>query len=114
MEKSMLNIKQNERISVRKIKKCLEGNHNMVEICLNRKWYWAGHLARGRGGENWGRKCTFWYLGQEKRNRGRQKIRWTDDFNKMLENKMFHRVATDRVEWQRLRAAFSRSGNKYF
>lgn len=112
IEKSMINVKQRERIQIKKIKQILAGNNNIVEICLNKKWDWAGHLARS--GDNWVTKSTFWYLRYKKRNRGRQKIRWSDDFYKLFTHKMFHQVAQSRPEWQRLRAAFSHSGNKYF
>jgi len=61
MERSMLNVKQNSRTRIEKIKNTLKENKNIVEESLNRKWDWAGNLAR-RGGNNWVEKTPFWYL----------------------------------------------------
>lgn len=112
MEKSMLEIKQITRIKTEKVKKKIPGNKNIVEECLGRKWDWAGHLAR-HAGEKWDGRITDWYLGNKKRNPGRQYLRWADDFKNLLSHKMYHRVAMDRKEWYRLRSAFTRKGNKY-
>lgn len=109
MEKGMLGIKQNTRISTRKVKNTLKNNKNIIEQSRLSKWDWAGHIAR-REGKSWVEKTTFWYLKQEKRNRGRQKIRWTDDFTALLTHKMFHQVAQSRPVWRWLRSAFARKG----
>jgi hypothetical protein len=52
----------------------------------------------------WTAEVTNWFL-LSRRNRGRQKIRWGDEFAKMLDNKQYHRITHDRLEWVRLREA---------
>lgn len=44
----------------------------------------------------------------KKKIRGKQKIRGSDDFDKFLKNQFFHRLATDRTEWNRLREVSAR------
>ena len=112
MEKGIMGISQNKKIRVEKAKRLLKGNRNAVEESLYRKRDWAEHLSR-RGGQNWVEKTTFWYLRQEKRNRGRQKISWTDDFADLLTHKMLHQVTRCKPEWYRLRSAFAYKGDKY-
>ena len=113
MEKAMLDIKQITRIRTSEIKKKMLENKNIVEECLLRKWDWAGHLAR-HGGDKWTGKVTDWYFGYGNRNRGIQKIRWSNDFKSLLMYKIYHRVAMCRPEWQKLRRGFAQKGNKYF
>ena len=52
---------------------------------------------------------TFCFLGNNMRRRGKQKKRWND----MLEHKMFHRIASDRLEWEWLQEAYAQSQNKW-
>lgn len=49
----------------------------------------------------------------QKRKRGRQKIGWDDDFEKLLTHKEYHGVAQDRKEWERLREAFAHNLSVY-
>lgn len=49
-----------------------------------------------------GKKITSWFSGNQKRTKGRKEIRWADDFGKMLEHRLFHRIADDRKEWSGL------------
>jgi len=113
MEKGRIGIKQNVRIRTERVKNLLKGNKNAVDESLYQKWDWAGHLSQ-TGGQNWVEKTTFWYLRQERRNKGRQKMRWRDDIAALLTHNMFHQVAQCRPEWHRLRSAFAHKGNKYF
>ncbi len=40
---------------------------------------------------------------------GRQKAKWVDDIVKFTGNKLFHRVAANRVEWARVRKTFAQN-----
>ena len=94
------------RMRLKKIKKLCRYNINAKHQIKRLKWKWAGHMARYKG-ERWAKIMTFWYMGNYKRRRGRQKTRWADDINKMLKHKLFHRIAEDRLEWLRLQEAYA-------
>ena len=42
-----------------------------------------------------------------KRKREKQRIRWCDDINEMLQHKLFHKITANRNEWGRLQEAFA-------
>ena len=65
------------------------------------------HLSRTTD-DRWAYKVTNWYV-DGKKSRGRQKTRWGDAISKFMNNKHFHRVAQDRLEWMRLREAFAQN-----
>lgn len=106
MERSILQIQHRNRVETKKIKEKLSHNENAVWTARRRKWDWAGHVSR-LGDGRWTYKVTFWQP-YRTRNRGRQGIRWRDDFKSFLKNPLFHRIAVDRSEWNRLREAFAR------
>ena len=64
------------------------------------------YVARQQN-ERWTHKRTFWYV-NGKRRRGKQKTRWRDEIDRSLGHKIYHRVAYDRREWERLGEAFAR------
>jgi len=107
MERAMLNIHLKDRISISKIKKQMYGNTNLLHYVRRLKWDWAGHVCRLKD-QRWTQIITFW---QPLRGRGpgKQKGRWMDDITNFTGTKLFHRVATDRAEWARLREAFAQN-----
>ena len=105
MERSILELRLRDRIPLTHIKAKLKGNKYVIETIRRQKWAWAGHVARFKD-NRWSYLMTFW-TPQHKRRRGRQKIRWRDDFDDFLRNNLYHRVAMDRREWERLREAFA-------
>ncbi len=105
MERSILSVRKMERIPMKTIKAKLWKNLDAIIAIRRSKWKWAGHIARLRD-ERWTYKLTFWQPYQ-KRERGRQKIRWREEIDRFLRNNLFHRVALERIEWTRLREAFA-------
>jgi len=63
-----------DKVSIAKIKQKLKHNENARLKVRKIKWGWAGHVAR-MAEERWAKKVTWWYLGNYKRRRGKQKIR---------------------------------------
>jgi len=106
IERAMLGVKLKDKIHMTKIKQKFRVNVNAKINIKRQKWKWAGHVARMKD-DRWAKKLTFWYLGYKKRRKGRQKIRWSDDINALLQHKMFHRIAQDRFEWDRLQEAYA-------
>ena len=105
MERSILNMKLMDKIPIMKIRKQLKGNMNVVHRYRRMKWDWAGHVAR-MSDNRWTYKINYWRP-HGKRKRGGQKRNWEDDINNFLQHKLYHRVAWDRSEWNRLREAFA-------
>lgn len=72
------------------------------------KWNWAGHVGR-MNDNRWTYRITFWYTTNFKRKKGRQRARWSDDFNYFLKHKLYHRLTWERTEWERLRETFAQN-----
>ncbi len=70
------------------------------------KWKWVGIVSRIKD-NRWSYKLTFCYLTQYGRKVGKQTTRCADELNNFLRNKMFHRIAKDRKEWDRLQETFA-------
>ncbi len=111
MERAMLGVKLRDKTKIKQIKATLPKNKNIVHFANRLKWDWAGHLSRQKEFW-WVSKVTFWQRRGERRLR-KQKTRWSDDINKTLKHKMFHRIAADRTEWDRLREAFAQNQVSY-
>jgi len=45
--------------------------------------------------------------------RGRKACKWVDDVNKFLDHNIFHRIANDRREWERLEEAYAQNVGPY-
>ena len=69
------------------------------------KWEWGGHISRVKDGR-WGKIILDWFPA-EKRKRGRQKARWSDDITDFIKSKHFTKVAQDRAEWARIKESFA-------
>ena len=107
MERAMLNIQLKDKIRISKIKKQMFGNTNLLHYVRRLKWDWAGHVCRLKD-QRWTQIITFWQPLRGRRP-GKQKGRWMDDITNFTGTKLFHRVATDRAEWARLREAFAQN-----
>ena len=71
MERSILNIRLIDKIPIKKIKKELKDNMNVVHGYRRMKWDWAGHIAR-MSDNRWTYKINYWRP-YGKRKRGGQK-----------------------------------------
>ncbi len=86
-------------------------NKNILQLARRLKWDWAGHLSRLEN-NRWSKIIIFWQL-KGGRRPGKQRVRWTDDINKFLRHKLYHRIAANWTEWARLREAFAqKQGHK--
>ncbi len=105
MKRAMLGIKLKDKKSIKSIKKKFWRSKNILQLARRLKWDWAGHLSRLEN-NSWPKIITFWQLKGGRRS-SKQRVRWTDDINKFLRHKLYHRIAADRTEWARLRQAFA-------
>ncbi|CAH2239128.1 jg10411 [Pararge aegeria aegeria] len=55
--------------------------------------------------DRWAKRVTEWYPKEGKRSRGRQRIRSSDDFVKMM-GATWQRLARDRDAWKEMEEAF--------
>ena len=55
--------------------------HNINIEIRKKKWKWADHIIRTKD-ERWTKKIMEWTLLEDKRKRGRQMSRWSDDIAK--------------------------------
>ncbi len=106
MERSMLGIKLKDKINLKIIKNKFKFNNNIIRVIKRLKWKWAGHISRMKD-NRWTYRSTFWFLAQNKRKKGKQKKRWRDDIGNFIKYNLFHRIAIDRVEWDRLQEAYA-------
>ena len=78
---------------------------DIVEAIKERKWTWAGHVARFSD-NRWTKRLTEWEpRGRGKRPRGRPKTRWRDEIVKGA-GIAWGRLAQDRGSWRDLGKAF--------
>ncbi|CAH2250851.1 jg10233 [Pararge aegeria aegeria] len=103
MERSMLHVKRLDKIRNESLRK--ETNITDVKVKIRKlKWKWAGHVCRQKQ-DRWAKRVTEWYPREGKRSRGRQRIRWSDDFVKMM-GATWQRLARDRDAWKEMEEAF--------
>lgn len=91
MERSILNYHKKDRIRTKAIKTKVKLNTNIIYYTMRMKWSRASHVGNMTD-ERWASKLTFWYLTQHNKKRGRQRARWTDDFDFFLKHKLFQRI----------------------
>ncbi|MCJ3464060.1 hypothetical protein LNY58_26610, partial [Klebsiella pneumoniae] len=80
------------------------GVADIILSIKRKKWTWAGHVMR-RKDNRWTVRATEWIPREGKRNRGRQKVRWSDEIKKFAGIK-WNQLAQDRVDWRSLGEAF--------
>ncbi|CAK1591052.1 unnamed protein product [Parnassius mnemosyne] len=104
MERSMLNIKLKDKIKLETLRN--QTKINDVTHCVRKlKWKWAGHMMRNNK-EKWAKNVTEWCPRQNKRKKGRQRLRWEDDIRKIA-GVTWRRITQDRKAWQALGEAFA-------
>src|SRR5215469_3771925 len=109
MERAMLGItikdrRRNEWIrSQTKVK-------DVVQYIKCSKWQWAGHIARDAA-LKWSVTITEWTPLDDKRGRGRPKVRWEDEIRR-AEGVLWRRAARDRSLWKKRGRPSSSSGLK--
>lgn len=99
MERSMLNIRRQDRwriSNIRKRTKVIDVIHNIRKL----KWNWVGHIMRTNKGK-WTKDVIEWYPRNGKRKKGRQIKRWEDDLPKG-----WRRIARKREEWKLMGEAY--------
>ena len=111
MERAMLSIHLKAKIKISVIKNKFKANTNRLFHVKKLKWDWTGHVCR-LNDQRWTQKITFYQIRGGQRP-GKQKGRWTDNMTKFIKNKLFHRIAANRVEWARLREGFTRRETIY-
>ena len=105
MEQSMLNMKERDKIRISTIKKKLNKNIEVISHFLTNEMGVGGtHINR------WSNRTTFWFPINQKRKRGRQPTRWSDNITEYLQSRTYHRIAIDCTEWGRLQETFALLG----
>ncbi|GBP78293.1 hypothetical protein EVAR_57139_1 [Eumeta japonica] len=94
MERSMLNIRLQDRWATSKIKKRTKVR-NVLRNIRKLKWNWTGYIMRTNK-EKWMKDVVEWYPRNEKRKRGGQIKRWEDDLSKG-----WRRSTRDREKWKK-------------
>ncbi|KAJ8724843.1 hypothetical protein PYW07_015801 [Mythimna separata] len=100
MERSMLNIRLQDRWTIAKIRKRTKVTDVLQKI-RKLKWNWTGHIMRTDSGRKWTKDVMEWYPRNGKRQKGRQVKRWEDDLPKG-----WRRIARDRDEWKVMGEAY--------
>lgn len=104
MERSMLNIKLQDRIKNidirRKTKIC-----DILSRIKKLKWQWAGHICRMEN-SRWTKRVTEWIPREGKRSKGRQRKRWADIFLQTCGPNWMTK-ARDRSLWRSLGEAYA-------
>lgn len=78
---------------------------DIIQQIKERKWRWAGHVARMTD-NRWTKRLTEWVpRDRGKRSRGRQRVRWRDEIQECAGVTWMSR-ARDREEWRRLEKAY--------
>ena len=67
------------------------------QYITNKKWKWAGHIARMKN-NRWAIRSTEWQI-KGTRSVGRQKCRWRDDIVGQ-QGAVWTRTANDRERWR--------------
>lgn len=106
MERSMLGISWQDKMSIKEMKSITK-IADIITTIKSLKWSWAGHVMRSQG---WCREITDWYPLDRKRKKGRQRKRWADEI-KLTAGHAWSTKARNREEWKELGEAFVQRGN---
>lgn len=77
------------------------GFKDIIKVVLERKWKWAGHIARCKD-NRWTKTIMDWYPREKKRDRGRPSDKWDKEMRKVCGGVTWRRVADQRGEWKRM------------
>lgn len=108
MERSYLNIKLKDRVKNTDIRNKTK-LHDALTFCLQRKWKWAGHVAR-YSDDRWTKRAVKWTGPRGTRAKARPRARWADEIEKVA-GKGWIEVARNRTTWISLEEAFTRRGS---
>ncbi|GBP79569.1 hypothetical protein EVAR_52027_1 [Eumeta japonica] len=103
MEKSILGVTLKDRKRATDIKSTTKVEDVLKKI-RRLKWRRTGHMTR-ESRMKWTKIITEWQSHDDKRKRGRQARRWTDDI-KMIGGTIWSRKATNREELKQLKEAY--------
>ncbi|XP_073967507.1 uncharacterized protein [Choristoneura fumiferana] len=81
--------------------------HRYSQVITQSEVKWAGHICRRSDGR-WGKVVIEWRPRTERRNVGRQEMRWTDDLVKVAGRCQMRR-AVDRDEWRAMQDAYTQN-----
>lgn len=107
MERSILKLRRIQKVrnvDIRERTKLTDA----LEHALQKKWRWAGHLARYTD-RRWTSETTKWKGPRGKRKVGRPKMRWDNDI-KEIAGKHWLETAKDKKRWKELEEAYTRKG----
>ncbi len=107
VERSMLNIRLKDKVTITKIKTKFKINKNVIHHVKRLKWNWAGHVCRLKD-QQWMHRVTFLQI-RGGRKPGKQRARWSNNIYNFIKNKQFHRIAYDLAEWARLSEAYAQN-----
>lgn len=104
MERSMIGIKLNDRISNINIRQKTK-LYDIVKRVRILKWNWAGHVCR-MDNTRWAKRLTEWIPRDRKRKQGRPRKRWRDVFKENI-GPDWMRQSRDRILWRKLGEAYA-------
>lgn len=99
MQRSLLHLTKKDKIRTKVIQEKLK-TWRVEEEIKKLKFKWAGHAMR-LNHDRWTKILTEWVPLERKRNRGRQKKRWSDEI-KMECGHLWTRFARDRIKWKNI------------
>ncbi|PZC84828.1 hypothetical protein B5X24_HaOG203818 [Helicoverpa armigera] len=108
LERSYLGIKLKDKIRNSVIRKRTNLS-DALTFSLQRKWRWAGHVAR-YDENRWPLRVQKWMGPRGSRARGRPNTRWADDIVKTA-GRGWLETAKDKEKWKSLEEAFTQRGS---
>lgn len=108
MERSSMGLKLRDRVRNAIIRKKTKVT-DALTFSLQRKWKWAGHIARFSD-NRWTLRAIKWSGPKGRRASGRPYARWADEIAKVA-GRGWINTAKDRKKWNTLEEAFTRRGS---
>jgi hypothetical protein len=97
MERKVLGINLKDRMRNEELRR-RSGIEDAAKAARRQKWRWGGHVAR-MDQERWAHATTVWDPRTGRRNRGRPRRRWDQEFRVVVGNQ-WSRIARDRGKWK--------------
>lgn len=97
MERKILNVRKQDKISLKKIRQ-LTKQRDILSVIDSQKFNWAGHVAR-MDQNRWPKKLLYWNP-EMKRSSGRPKRRWEDEIRDRA-GMFWKRKAQYRKKWRK-------------
>lgn len=105
MERSMLGIRQKDKIKNKTIRKRTKIK-DVVETIRSYKWKWAGHICR-MDNSRWAKRISEWIPRDGSRSRGRPEKRWEDIFLEKAGSDWMSK-ARNRELWKEMGEAYAK------